>query len=162
MKTVKTFARQFSFGLMMAVTLGSAVVSCDSILDEDDVDCSVEYRVKFKYDYNMKYADAFSREVSSVALYAFDDNGKLVYQKTEAGDVLAVDGYSMAVDMEPGDYHLITWAGLSDEASFSVPLITQGVSSLEELQCKMDRIYSRAADGSAVAGSYTHLTLPTT
>ena len=43
MKTVKTFARQFSFGLMMAVTLGSAVVSCDSILDEDDVDCSVEY-----------------------------------------------------------------------------------------------------------------------
>ena len=35
----------------------------------------------------------------------------------------------MAVDMEPGDYHLITWAGLSDEASFSVPLITQGVSS---------------------------------
>ena len=45
MKTVKTFARQFSFGLMMAVTLGSAVVSCDSILDEDDVDCSVEYRV---------------------------------------------------------------------------------------------------------------------
>ena len=25
MKTVKTFARQFSFGLMMAVTLGSAV-----------------------------------------------------------------------------------------------------------------------------------------
>ena len=150
MKTVKTFARQFSFGLMMAVTLGSAVVSCDSILDEDDVDCSVEYRVKFKYDYNMKYADAFSREVSSVALYAFDDNGKLVYQKTEAGDVLAADGYSMAVDMEPGDYHLITWAGLSDEASFSVPLITQGVSSLEELQCKMDRIYSRAADRSAV------------
>ena len=153
MKTVKTFARQFSFCLMMAVTLGSAVVSCDSILDEDDVDCSVEYRVKFKYDYNMKYADAFSREVSSVALYAFDDNGKLVYQKTEAGDVLAADGYSMAVDMEPGDYHLITWAGLSDEASFSVPLITQGVSSLEELQCKMDRIYSRAADGSAVVSS---------
>ena len=144
MKTVKTFARQFSFGLMMAVTLGSAVVSCDSILDEDDVDCSVEYRVKFKYDYNMKYADAFSREVSSVALYAFDDNGKLVYQKTEAGDVLAADGYSMAVDMEPGDYHLITWAGLSDEASFSVPLITQGVSSLEELQCKMDRIFAVA------------------
>lgn len=151
--SIKTKAWLYSFGLMMAVTLGSAVVSCDSILDEDDVDCSVEYRVKFKYDYNMKYADAFSREVSSVALYAFDDNGKLVYQKTEAGDVLAVDGYSMAVDMEPGDYHLITWAGLSDEASFSVPLITQGVSSLEELQCKMDRIYSRAADGSAVVSS---------
>ena len=88
MKTVKTFARQFSFSLMMAMTLGSAVVSCDSILGEEEVDCSVEYRVKFKYDYNMKYADAFSREVGTVTLYAFDDNGKLVYQKTEEGDVL--------------------------------------------------------------------------
>lgn len=77
MKTVNTFARQFSFSLMMAMTLGSAVVSCDSILGEEEVDCSVEYRVKFKYDYNMKYADAFSREVGTVTLYAFDDNGKL-------------------------------------------------------------------------------------
>lgn len=153
MKIKGLLSRTFACTTMMAVAVGFTATSCDSILDEDDVDCSVEYRVKFKYDYNMKYADAFSREVSSVALYAFDDNGKLVYQKTEAGDALAADGYSMVVDMEPGDYHLITWAGLSDEASFSVPLITQGVSSLEELQCKMDRIYSRAADGSAVVSS---------
>ena len=153
MKTVKTFARQFSFGLMMAVTLGSAVVSCDSILGEEEVDCSVEYRVKFKYDYNMKYADAFSREVGTVTLYAFDDNGKLVYQKTEEGDVLGEEGYTMKVDLEPGDYHLVTWAGLNDEASFSVPLVTAGESSLDELQCRMDRLYSRAADGTAVVNS---------
>ena len=50
MKTVKTFAQQLSFSLMMAMTLGSAIVSCGSILDEEDVDCSVEYRVKFKYE----------------------------------------------------------------------------------------------------------------
>ena len=43
MKTVKTFAQQLSFSLMMAMTLGSAIVSCGSILDEEDVDCSVEY-----------------------------------------------------------------------------------------------------------------------
>ena len=66
---------------MMAMTLGSAVVSCDSILGEEEVDCSVEYRVKFKYDYNMKYADAFSREVGTVTLYAFDDNGKLYIRR---------------------------------------------------------------------------------
>lgn len=153
MKTVKTFARQFSFSLLMAMTLGSAVVSCDSILGEEDVDCSVEYRVKFKYDYNMKYADAFSREVGTVTLYAFDDNGKMVYQKTEEGDVLGEEGYTMKVDLEPGDYHLITWAGLNNEASFSVPLVTAGQSSLDELQCKMDRLYSRAEDGTAIINS---------
>jgi len=152
MKTVKTFARQFSFSLLLAMSLGSAVVSCDSILGEENVDCSVEYRVKFKYDYNMKYADAFSREVGAVALYAFDDNGNLVYQKTEAGDELKEDGYSMSVDMEPGDYHLITWAGLNDEASFSVPLISAG-ESMEDLQCRMERMYSRAEDGTAIINS---------
>lgn len=149
MKTVRTFARQFS-SLILAMTLGSAVVSCDSILDEEDVDCSVEYRVKFKYDYNMKYADAFANEVSSVTLYAFDDNGKLAFQKTEEGDILKAQDYHMTLDVNPGDYRLITWAGrLDDEASFSVPLLTEGVSTYEELKCRMDRAYSRAADGSA-------------
>lgn len=154
MKTVKEIARQFSLGLLTAVMAGSAVVSCDSILDEEDVDCSVEYKVKFKYDYNMKYADAFAREVGTVTLYAFDDNGRLVYQKTEEGDVLAEDGYAMSVELEPGDYHLITWAGLDDEASFSVPLVVAGQSSMDELRCKMDRLYTRAdADGTAVVTS---------
>ena len=56
----------------------------------------------------------------------------------------------MTLDVNPGDYRLITWAGrLDDEASFSVPLLTEGVSTYEELKCRMDRAYSRAADGSA-------------
>ena len=150
MKTVvKTFARQFS-SLIMAMALGSAVVSCDNILAEEEEDCSVHYRVKFKYDYNMKYADAFANEVSSVTLYAFDDNGKLAFQKTEEGEILKSPDYHMTLDVNPGDYRLITWAGrLDEEASFSVPLLTEGVSTYEELKCKMERAYSRAADGSA-------------
>lgn len=127
-----------------------ASASCDSILGEEDVDCSVEYRVKFKYDYNMKYADAFAHEVKSVTIYAFDDDGKFVYQNTEQGDILGENGYSMPVEVEPGDYHLISWAGLDGEESFSVPILTKGVSTINELNCKMQRIYSRAADGSAI------------
>ena len=150
MKTVvKTFARQFS-SLIMAIALGSAVVSCDNILAEEEEDCSVHYRVKFKYDYNMKYADAFANEVSSVTLYAFDDNGKLAFQKTEEGEILKSPDYYMDLDVPSGDYRIITWAGrLDEEASFSVPLLTEGVSTYEELKCKMERAYSRAADGSA-------------
>lgn len=150
MKTVvKIFARQFS-SLIMALALGSAVVSCDNILAEVEEDCSVHYRVKFKYDYNMKYADAFANEVSSVTLYAFDDNGKLAFQKTEEGEILKSPDYYMDLEVPAGDYRLITWAGrLDEEASFSVPLLTEGVSTYEELKCKMERAYSRAEDGSA-------------
>lgn len=152
MKTLGTFARQISFRLMMTLALGAAVVSCDSILDEEEIDCSITYKVDFKYDYNMKYADAFANEVKSVTLYAFDNNGKLVYQKTEEGDVLAEEDYAMHVDMQAGEYQLIAWAGLNDDDSFSVPLVAPG-SSIEELQCRMDRIYSRNEEGEAVINS---------
>lgn len=134
----------------LALLAAFVATSCDSILGEEDVDCSLEYRVKFKYDYNMKYADAFSNEVKSVTLFAFDDNGKFVYQRTEQGDILAADDYSMPVEVEPGDYHLVSWAGLEGEESFSIPVLSQGTSTIDDLTCKMHRINWRAADGSAI------------
>ena len=56
---------------------GVTMVSCSNILDEEVVDCSVDYRVKFKYDHNMKFADAFANEVRSVTLYAFNVRANL-------------------------------------------------------------------------------------
>lgn len=124
--------------------------SCSSILDEEEVDCSVDYRVKFKYDMNMKFADAFAHEVKSVTLYAFDQEGRFAYQKTEQGDLLAENEYSMKVEVEAGDYDLVTWAGLEGEESFAVPVLTPGVSTLDDLNCRMNREYlGRATDGSA-------------
>lgn len=136
--------------VLLAVASLAAMTSCSAILDEENVDCSVEYRVKFKYDMNMKFADAFAHEVKSVTLYAFDEDGKFVYQRTEQGDMLAEDGYSMPVEVEPGDYNLVTWGGLEGEESFAVPVLTEGASTIDELNCKMNRQYmSRAANGSA-------------
>ncbi len=143
MKTNINLIKRYSFGIVTALLLGSTLMSCSAILDEKEVDCSVNYSVKFKYDYNMKYADAFANEVKSVTLYAFDNEGKLVYQKTEEGDVLKQEGYAMDVDMNPGNYHLIAWAGLNDDDSFSVPLVSQG-ASIEDLKCRMDRVYTKA------------------
>lgn len=138
------------YELLAVAACGTMLASCNNILDNGYGDCTVEYRVKFKYDYNMKKADAFANEVKSVTLYAFDDEGKFVYQRTEQGDMLAVQDYSMPVEVEPGDYHLVSWAGLEGESSFAVPVLTEGVSTIDELKCRMNRIYGRATDGSAI------------
>lgn len=149
MKVLAYIGRMKMWTLMLA-TIGFSMISCDVILGEEEVDCSVEYRVKFKYDKNMKFADAFANEVKSVTLYAFDENGKFIYQRTEQGDILAEDGYTMPVEVEPGDYNLVAWGGLENEESFAVPVLTEGVSTLDNLNCKMNRQYlNRAADGSA-------------
>lgn len=138
------------YKLLAVAACGTMLASCDNILDNGYGDCTMEYRVKFKYDYNMKKADAFANEVKSVTLYAFDDDGKFVYQRTEQGDILAGEDYSMPVEVEPGDYHLVSWAGMEGESSFAVPVLTEGVSTIDELKCRMNRIYGRAADGSAI------------
>ena len=148
MKILANLEKMRMCTLFVAV-LGMTIVSCSDILDEEVVDCSVEYRVKFKYDHNMKNADAFSNEVRSVTLYAFDQEGNFVYQRTEQGDILGEDGYSMPLEVEAGDYRFITWAGLEGEESFSVPVLTPGVSTIDDLTCRMNRISTRS-DGSAI------------
>ena len=148
MKILANFEKMRVWSLLLTV-LGATMVSCSNILDEEEMDCSVEYRVKFKYDHNMKFADAFANEVRSVTLYAFDQDGKFVYQRTEQGDILGEDGYTMPVEVEAGDYRFITWAGLEGEESFSVPVLTPGVSTIDELTCRMNRISTRA-DGTAI------------
>ena len=148
MKYLTDFEKMKVWSFLLAF-LGMATTSCSNILDEEMEDCSVEYRVKFKYDHNMKFADAFANEVRSVTLYAFDKDGKFVYQRTEQGDMLGEEDYTMPVEVNPGDYRFVTWAGLEGEESFSVPVLTQGVSTIDELTCRMNRINVRA-DGTAV------------
>lgn len=98
---------------------------------------------------NMKFADAFANEVKSVVLYAFDKDGKFVYQRAEEGDILSEDGYDMPVEVQPGDYDLVAWAKGKGDETCSIPIRPKVNPPIEELNCKMDRIYSRAADGSA-------------
>lgn len=153
MKQILYFVKKQVSRFLMLAACGLTYTSCDSILDEEytDEECAWEYRIKFKYDYNMKYADAFAREVKSVTLYAFDEDDNFVYQKTEQGDVLKDKDYEMVVELQAGDYHFVTWAGLENEESFSVPLMTPGESTLDDLTCRMNReTIARADDGSAL------------
>lgn len=129
----------------MALLAVSAVTSCDSAIFDDEGDCDVTYRLHLRYDMNMKFADAFSNEVKSINLYAFDSSGKLVWQTKDAGEHLSADGYSIGLPLAPGKYSLMAWCGLDGGESFTVPEITEGASR-EGLHCRLNRTY-HDADG---------------
>lgn len=135
MKRILTAIQDKANKLLLLTILAGATTSCNSILDYDDGDCSTEYCVKFKYDYNMEEVDVFAQQVRTVTLYAFDDNDHLVYQKTDQGELLGNPDYAMKVDIDPSRFHLIAWAGLNDE-SFAVPLLYPQQSQIEELKIK--------------------------
>ena len=128
----------------MLLLFGASLGSCN-VLDEEVEDCAVY--VHFKYDMNMEFADAFQNAVNSVTLYVFDKDGVLAYQKTEEGDLLKQDGYRMRLDgishSDKAEYDFITWAGEPDNASFTIPVLTVGKSTKEELYCQLNR----AGDG---------------
>lgn len=120
--------------------LAVVFASCeDSFVYDDEGDCSVHYRIKFKYDRNMKFADAFSKEVSSVALYVFDESGVLVHVGNESGIALADENYAMPVELAPGKYEMLAWCGVGEGESFEVPQAQIGVTTIEELTCRMNR-----------------------
>lgn len=133
-----------SIQMLLALLVSSLLAGCHTI-NEGEGDCSTTYRVKFVYDKNMKYADAFAHEVKSVSLYVLDEDGKLVWQGSEQGEALAAADYTMEVGVPAAckDYDLIAWCGLKEGGTFSVPTVQVG-DSKEKLTCTLRRTYDAA------------------
>lgn len=118
METIKLTKR---FGLLvMSLLAALAAVSCETVY-EGEGDCSVVYKVGFKYTKNILEADAFENQVKSVSLYVFDKQGKLVAEKTENIDRLVSNGNAMDIEVPaPGDYDLIAWGGIAGSNAFTL------------------------------------------
>lgn len=132
----------------VAIVCLLAFPSCNHWLYEEEGDCSVYYRINFRYDMNLKWSDAFANEVSSIHLYAFNTDGILVWQREETIDRETAKNYSMLLDVPAGDYHLLAWCGLTNDGerpeSFSVPEATVGTTRMEDLQCSLNRLRDEA------------------
>lgn len=130
------------------------LTACDSVIFDEEGDCSVTYRVKFRYDYNMKFADAFAHEVKYVTLYVIDENGHVVWQHTESGKALATENYFMTVDVAPGTYDLLAWCSGTETglSTFTVP----DSDTKTALTCTLNREHDE--EGAAyVRGDLDHL-----
>lgn len=120
------FAKSVGTLLLMAGAVG-----CDYIHDDSLKPC--EYKLHFVYDYNMKFADAFQHEVSKVSLFLCDDKGNFLMQRQIEGNELKDN--NIKLDLEPGTYYALTWAGL-DEGSYEWPQLTPGVSTLQDIRVR--------------------------
>ena len=129
MKRINTIA------WMAALLLGAFCFSaCDRVIYDQEVseDCAVA--VRFRFDFNLKYADAFRNEVHSVALYVFDKSGRFVTKATESGVPLTREDYTLEIPgLKTGIYDVVAWCGLEDNDCFVVPDVT----TKEELMCRI-------------------------
>ncbi|GKG71542.1 hypothetical protein CE91St1_06850 [Parabacteroides goldsteinii] len=110
------------------------MTSCDSF-NEDLPECRLF--VKFKYDYNMEFADAFHSQVDKVELYVFDKDGKFLFKQAEEGSTLGTGSYLMEVKLPVGQYQFMAWAGAHD--SYDITSLQAGISSIADLKLQLKR-----------------------
>lgn len=98
------------------------LASCNGLIYDYEGDCDPHYKVRFVYDRNLKYTDAFAAEVDEVTLYITDSEGRIIWQKYEAGEALKSGHYLMDVEgIAPGTYNLVAWCGNGHKTDFSIP-----------------------------------------
>ena len=120
---------------MWFVLIGSLIMtSCDSF-NEDLPECRLF--VKFKYDYNMEFADAFHSQVDKAELYVFDKDGKFLFKQAEEGSTLGTGSYLMEVKLPVGQYQFMAWAGAHD--SYDITSLQAGISSIADLKLQLKR-----------------------
>lgn len=126
----------------LVIVIACSLTSCDRHFFDDEGDCEVIHKIKFVYNLNLKWADAFPAEVNSVNLYVFDANGLFVKEYLGRGEALSQPDYYMVLDLPAGDYKLVAWCGLDNEGaaeeSFTVPQPMPGVTTIDDLTCRLN------------------------
>lgn len=138
------------FGMLCCLSLLWGVAACDSAIYDGEGDCSYRNGVRFVYDRNMKFADAFPHEVKAVTLYVFDKEGRLVSRYSDEGAALGKAGYVLPVDVKPGTYSLLAWCTWDKQEGvealpFEIPEATPDQSVLTELTARLERGHDGAA-----------------
>ncbi len=144
MNIISAYLKKWLLAAAAALGCMALLTSCDSVIFDDEGDCSVTYRLKFRYDRNMKWADAFTNEVKTVRLYAFSKNtGTLAWQQmVEAADI-AAEG--MTLDLPAGDYTLLAWCtGVEDGTAtaadaYTIPAAKVNTTRIDDLTCRLSR-----------------------
>lgn len=114
--------------LIGVVAVAAGLYACDWIHDDSLPLC--EYRLHFKYDYNMKFADALQHEVDYLTLFFHDADGNFLFQRRIEKSELDSHN-SITLDLEPGIYQVVTWAGLDDK-SYRWPAPQTGSSVVKD------------------------------
>lgn len=134
--------RKAFFTTVLLSMLSFLMTSCDDSFFENEGDCEVTHVVKFVYDMNLKWANAFPSEVNSVNLYVFDNKGLFVKEYRESGDKLSNPDFAIELDLPVGSYKFLAWCGLDNpgatEESFTVTNPVVGRTSLQDVICSLN------------------------
>lgn len=124
---------------LCAASVAFVLSSCERIYD-DLAPCPHGVSLRFVYEYNMLYANAFPSSVECLTLYIYDDVGNYVDTKVVTGPELQDENYRMTLDLDEGTYRFVAYGGLAcGEKTFGTVLEPSQGSLYTDLRVEMDR-----------------------
>lgn len=104
--------------LALLVPAVVTLTSCDA-LHEDLLPCPQGVRLRFVYDYNMEYANAFPSQVDCLTLLVYDKEGKYIRTVTASRPETKDEDWRMTINLPAGSYHMLAYGGMDcSDASF--------------------------------------------
>ena len=119
-------------------SMNFAFSSCEKIYEDLDP-CAHGVSLRFIYDYNMEFANAFPKKVDCLTLYIYDEEGNHVGTRVVTGPELRDEGFRMTLDLEPGNYRFVAYGGMAcGKSSFSMVRTPESGCKYSDVRAKMD------------------------
>ena len=124
--------------VVLTLPATSCFLSCGMVREELPECPRPVFELRFVYDYNMEYANAFHNQVDCLSAYIFTESGELVgIEKVTDSGLLSDESYRMRPSLAPGRYHVVAYGGMDcEKSSFSSTNMVSG-SRLTDLQVHM-------------------------
>lgn len=118
MKLISNKYYRTSVMSLLVMAVASLLSSCGMVYDEMP-ECRRGVELRFVYDYNMEFANAFPSQVDCLNVLVYDAEGNFVTSRAESSSVLADEDYRMIFDLPEGQYHFVAYGGMNcPDASF--------------------------------------------
>ncbi len=141
------------------------LVSCDGLIYDDLDPCKEGLRLRFVYDYNMEFANAFHKQVDCLTLLVYDKDGNYIETRTEkAASLLSDENWRMTLDLPAGTYRLLAYGGMEcDDASFAFADKPSAGSMTGDIEVNLNSGELTAPDGNDLHDlfyGYLEVTVP--
>lgn len=134
---------------MATIAMAAAITpffSCDR-LRENLEECDHGARIRFVYDFNMEFANAFPSQVDCLTVLFYDSQGRYVTTRTNSSSDLADENWRMVVDLDPGTYTILAYGGMDcPEASFSFTS-DPATTLMRDIEVELKPVYLNRLEG---------------
>lgn len=136
---IRIIGRNLMAAAAIALPMG-VMQSCDNVIYDDLDPCPQGVALRFVFDYNMEFANAFPSQVDCLTLLIYDSAGNYVKTVTETTSVLADEDWRMIIDLPAGQtYSFVAYGGMEcQNSSFHFVNTPAAGSQLNSLQVAMN------------------------